>query len=91
MTVTAITATATATRLQESPLDPRTAVRNELLGHAGIRVLESVRFNDPEDGPAGAGRLGYPVALKTTPSRMGRQRSLRPNRAASASMRSNAR
>ena len=29
MTVTAITATATATRLQESPLDPRTAVRNE--------------------------------------------------------------
>ena len=43
-----------------------TAERNELLGHAGIRVLESVRFNDPEDGPAAAERLGYPVALKTT-------------------------
>ena len=42
------------------------AERNELLGLAGIRVLESVRFTDPEDAPAAAGRLGYPVALKTT-------------------------
>lgn len=42
------------------------AERNELLGHAGIRVLESVRFHDLEEGVAAAGRLGYPVALKTT-------------------------
>ena len=42
------------------------AERNELLGLAGIRVLESVRFTDPEAAYAAAERLGYPVALKTT-------------------------
>lgn len=38
----------------------------ELLGHAGITVLESIRFEDPDEGVQAAGRLGYPVALKTT-------------------------
>ncbi|MDO4919796.1 GNAT family N-acetyltransferase [Kocuria sp.] len=42
------------------------AERNELLAHAGIGVLESARFEDPEEGLAAARRLGYPVALKTT-------------------------
>ena len=42
------------------------AERNELLGLAGIRVLESVRFTDPEAAYAAAERLGYPVALKST-------------------------
>ena len=40
--------------------------RTELLGHAGISVLESVRFTEPDHGVAAAARLGYPVALKTT-------------------------
>lgn len=38
----------------------------ELLGHAGITVLESVRFSEPDQGVTAAARLGYPVALKTT-------------------------
>ena len=38
----------------------------DLLGHAGIGVLESVRFADPDEGVQAAARLGFPVALKTT-------------------------
>lgn len=42
------------------------AERNELLSCAGIAVLESARFTDPDEACAAAERLGYPVALKTT-------------------------
>ncbi|WP_298586705.1 GNAT family N-acetyltransferase [uncultured Kocuria sp.] len=37
-----------------------------LLETYGIGLLPSERFTDPEDAPAAAERLGYPVALKTT-------------------------
>ncbi len=44
-------------------LDPATAA--DLLGHYGIRVLESVPFTSAEQAQAAAERLGWPVALKT--------------------------
>ncbi|MEX5268957.1 bifunctional acetate--CoA ligase family protein/GNAT family N-acetyltransferase [Kocuria sabuli] len=37
-----------------------------LLSSYGIGLLPSARFTDPADALAAAGRLGYPVALKTT-------------------------
>lgn len=40
--------------------------QRELLGYAGVAVLESVRCREPDDAVAAAARLGYPVALKTT-------------------------
>jgi len=45
-------------------LDQDTAAR--LLGHYGIRVVPSVGFETAEEAVAAAGRLGWPVALKTT-------------------------
>jgi len=36
-----------------------------LLGHYGIRVLESVPFSTEDDAVAAAERLGWPVAIKT--------------------------
>lgn len=36
----------------------------QLLGHYGIRVLESARFDTAEEAVAAATRLGFPVALK---------------------------
>ncbi|MCY0904294.1 bifunctional GNAT family N-acetyltransferase/acetate--CoA ligase family protein [Arthrobacter sp. H14-L1] len=45
-------------------LDP--GVGAELLSHYGIRVLESVPFQTPDEAVAAAQRLGWPVALKTT-------------------------
>ncbi|MCO1339248.1 GNAT family N-acetyltransferase [Kocuria polaris] len=38
----------------------------ELLGCYGISVLESAPFNTEDEAAAAAGRIGYPVALKTT-------------------------
>lgn len=43
-------------------LDPERT--QELLGHYGIRVLESVRFTSPDEAVAAAERLGWPVAIK---------------------------
>ncbi|WP_427017226.1 GNAT family N-acetyltransferase [Pseudarthrobacter sp. P1] len=37
-----------------------------LLGHYGLTVLESLAFVGTDDAVAAAGRLGWPVALKTT-------------------------
>ncbi|WP_026554256.1 bifunctional acetate--CoA ligase family protein/GNAT family N-acetyltransferase [Arthrobacter sp. 35W] len=46
------------------PLDAGAA--QSLLAHYGIQVLESVPFASDDDAVATAGRLGWPVALKTT-------------------------
>ena len=40
--------------------------QRELLGHAGVAVLESVRCSEADAAVSAAARLGYPVALKTT-------------------------
>lgn len=45
----------------------------EILGFYGIRVLPSARFDSPEEAVERAAELGWPVALKTTDSRL-RQR-----------------
>lgn len=44
-------------------LDP--ARTRELLGHYGISVLESAPFTTDDEAVAAAGRLGWPVAIKT--------------------------
>lgn len=45
-------------------LDQSTAA--QLLGHYGIRVVPSVTFSTLDEAVEAAGRLGWPVALKTT-------------------------
>ncbi|PTT59645.1 bifunctional acetate--CoA ligase family protein/GNAT family N-acetyltransferase [Arthrobacter sp. HMWF013] len=49
---------------QLKTLDPGSA--SALLAHYGIRVLPSVRFETEDEAVEAAGRLGYPVVLKTT-------------------------
>jgi acyl-CoA synthetase (NDP forming) len=45
-------------------LDPATAAK--LLDHYGIQVLPSEGFETPDEAVSAAGRLGWPVVLKTT-------------------------
>jgi acyl-CoA synthetase (NDP forming) len=49
---------------QLKTLDPESA--SALLAHYGIPVLPSARFETEEEAVEAAGRLGYPVVLKTT-------------------------
>ncbi|MET3349699.1 UNVERIFIED_ORG: acyl-CoA synthetase (NDP forming)/RimJ/RimL family protein N-acetyltransferase [Arthrobacter sp. UYEF1] len=49
---------------QLKALEPASAA--ELLAHYGIAVLPSAGFDSEDEAVAAAGRLGWPVALKTT-------------------------